>query len=294
MDMPHANPRPPRPVGAPQQPTDPFLTAYMIVLTVLGFCIGGFIRSMHRKDVALVLRDMGVRLKKVARTAREIERKMFHLAGLLVPLIYQLMIQQGFDQTTCQRICWSITIPGVILDMARIHIPFVADNWPLKSILREKEKTQLCGGVYFSLGCTLAIHFFAPAIAITSIIFLVLGDMSAALIGISFGHDMCVVKLGREGKKSLEGSVAMFFVCFIIGCTVFSQVHLREYAVFIGSMVATLTELHEPLGINDNLSIPVATSLALTLGFERTFPCEAGASTHNPLNWFETHGWSLI
>ena len=38
----------------------------------------------------------------------------------------------------------------------------------------------------------------------------------------------------------------------VFGCTLFSPVHLREYAVAIGSLVATLTELYEPLGINDN------------------------------------------
>ena len=62
-----------------------------------------------------------------------------------------------------------------------------------------------------------------------SILFLVLGDMSAAIIGVSFGGDaLGTLKLGREGKKSLEGSLAMFFVCFVIGTTIFAHVRLRE------------------------------------------------------------------
>ena len=63
-----------------------------------------------------------------------------------------------------------------------------------------------------------------------SILFLVLGDMSAALIGVSFGGEVSVVKLGRCGKKSLEGSVAMFLVCFTMGCFIFAAIELREYA----------------------------------------------------------------
>jgi hypothetical protein len=40
-----------------------------------------------------------------------------------------------------------------------------------------------------------------------SILFLVLGDMTAAIIGVSFGGDaLGQLKLGREGKKSLEGT----------------------------------------------------------------------------------------
>ena len=47
----------------------------------------------------------------------------------------------------------------------------------------------------------------------------------AAIIGVSFGGDVLgELKFGREGKKSLEGSLAMFFVCFAIGMFVFAQV----------------------------------------------------------------------
>merc|ERR1712173_443486 len=88
----------------------------------------------------------------------------------------------------------------------------------MQSILREKEQGNLCGATYFSLGCTLSIHFFAPVIAMTSIIFLVLGDMIAALIGRSFGRSVCSLKIGPGGKKSVEGSAAMFVICFIFGC----------------------------------------------------------------------------
>ncbi len=79
---------------------------------------------------------------------------------------------------------------------------------------------QLTGASFFSLGLTLAICLFPPSLAITSILHLVLGDMMAALIGVSFGGDVCVVKLGRKGKKSVEGSVAMFLTCFLITITV--------------------------------------------------------------------------
>eukprot|EP00466_Bigelowiella_natans_P014263 jgi/Bigna1/85224/estExt_fgenesh1_pg.C_30011 len=123
----------------------------------------------------------------------------------------------------------------------------------------------------------------------TSILFLVLGDMSAALIGRSFGGDVVVVKLGREGKKSVEGSVAMFITCFILGCTVFSTVHLREYPVVVGAFVATLTELYEPFGLNDNLTIPLLSSLALTWGFARIHNCVRENPVTGPLLWYSHH-----
>ena len=55
-------------------------------------------------------------------------------------------------------------------------------------------------------------------------LFLILGDMSAAIIGVSFGGETCTMRLGRQGKKSLEGSLAMFAVCFATCCSVFLSV----------------------------------------------------------------------
>ena len=83
----------------------------------------------------------------------------------------------------------------------------------LKDIVRDKEMDQLSATSYFALGTTLSLSAFPIPVAVTSILWLVLGDMSAALIGVSFGGEACSIKMGREGKKSLEGSVAMFIVC---------------------------------------------------------------------------------
>ena len=43
--------------------------------------------------------------------------------------------------------------------------------------------------------------------------------------------------------------------------------------VFFGALVATLTELHEPLRLNDNLTIPIFSSLAMQLAFARIAAC---------------------
>ena len=107
-----------------------------------------------------------------------------------------------------------------------------------------------------------------------SILFLVLGDMTAAIMGVSFGGDSFgKLKLGRAGKKSLEGSLAMFCVCFVVGTAIFGPIRLREYPVFFGALTATLTELYEPFNINDNLTIPVFSSLAMQLAFRRIRMC---------------------
>lgn len=219
--------------------------------------------------VSAMLRKWGVPLNHIKRAMREIERKTFHLCGLLVPLCHLMLLRHGWRYTDCVKLCWCITLIGWAGDFARLRVPIIERNWPLRSILREHEKKQLTGGCYFSLGCTLSISLSPPSVAMASILFLVLGDMSAAIIGVAYGGEVAHVKLGRKGKKSLEGSVAMFLVCFTVGCIVFLSVPLREYAVAIAAIVATLTELHEPFGLNDNLTIPVFSALALQFGLLR-------------------------
>jgi len=255
-----------------QNPSDEYMLHVLVALFALIFSVA-FIYKQH-VDPKQLMRSLGVSVGKVARAVREVERKSFHIAGLLVPTIQNILLRNGFTASDCSRICWTITIVGCTCDFARLHVGFIQRNWPLRSILREHEHRQLTGGCYFSLGCTLSIAMSPPAVAMASILFLVLGDMTAAIMGVSFGGDSFgKLKLGREGKKSLEGSLAMFCVCFVVGSVIFAPVELREYPIFFGALAATLTELYEPFHLNDNLTIPVFSSLAMQLAFLRIQRC---------------------
>jgi len=161
-----------------------------------------------------VLRTAGAPLNKINRTIQEFERKTFHLCGLLVPWIYHHMLRNGFTQRHGIMLSGTITVAGWIFDICRVYIPGGKRFMPLKNILRDDEQNHITGGCFFSLGCFVVILLFPPKIAICCHLWLVLGDMSAAIIGISFGR----VKMGN---KSLEGSTAMFVVCCLIGMNIF-------------------------------------------------------------------------
>lgn len=142
---------------------------------------------------------MNLFLKYYSAAAREIERKTFHVAALVIPMIYGLLLDQGgWTQEDCARLCVTLTLLTWAVDLSRLYLPFIQRNFPLKRLLREKEKSQIMGGCYLATGCTIAIAFFAPPIAMASISFLVLGDMSAALIGVSFGGETVALKLGNS------------------------------------------------------------------------------------------------
>lgn len=86
--------------------------------------------------------------------------------------------------------------------------------------------------------------------------------MTAAIIGISFGK----IKVGR---KSIEGSFAMFCFCMFVSAIMFGSVYLWEYVAIVGSAAATVVELGGDDFVNDNLTIPVFSAVALHLAFMR-------------------------
>lgn len=261
----------------PVLPSDHFHIAYMVVLTLASLALTAGIKTMRTGDLHRILQDAGVAANKVATTAWETNRKLFKLTGLGVPMLHQIFLACSFSNSFCISLCWTITISWIVCDTLRIYVPAVRRmlDFVFKGILRRKEQDSLSSASYFLFGCALTVQLFAPVIAMTSIIFLVTGVLCSALISRSFGKSVVHIASGADRHKSVEGSAAMFIVCFVFGCSIFHQVRLREYSVIIAAITATLVEFFEPLGINYNVSIPVLTSIALTIGFERTLSCES-------------------
>lgn len=271
---------------AGQAPTGAWLSGYLWVLVVLLFALVSASKLMRPAGLKTFLKDF-VRIPsgKIVRAAKEIERKTFHVAGVLVPLAYQVLTTSfGVSTSACTVLAVSIAIFSWAFEIARLSSPAFGAAVlasPMGRIMREKERARLTGTPFFATGCALAVALFAKEVAITAMLHLILGDMVAALIGVSFGGETCVVKLGRGGNKSVEGSLAMFAVCTVITASIFANVHLCEYIAVVSALVATLTELWSEdhlFGLNDNITIPLFSSLALTWALQRTAIVDPGAA----------------
>eukprot|EP00163_Fabomonas_tropica_P019376 TRINITY_DN339_c0_g1_i4.p1 TRINITY_DN339_c0_g1~~TRINITY_DN339_c0_g1_i4.p1 ORF type:complete len:205 (+),score=29.08 TRINITY_DN339_c0_g1_i4:716-1330(+) len=161
------------------------------------------------------------------------------------------------------------------------------------SLLRDSEHNTMTGTSYYFLGVTSSIILFHPRVAIASILcckcpsssplsvsspsahalthryphtytFLpvVLGDGGAALAGVSFG------KIKIAGKKTLRGTLAMFFISLTIGIILYWDAQVFEILALVGALCATLAELI-PLDIDDNLTIPLLTGLGVHIAAAR-------------------------
>ncbi|KAM9990790.1 hypothetical protein ACTFIY_006813 [Dictyostelium cf. discoideum] len=196
--------------------------------------------GINRKQLSNALRYIGVGVKRIPRVIKELKRKGFHFFGLVIPIIYLLGLHYTTFFTT-QVGVWilgTISLLYFIWEQMRLNIPAMQEFCVKMygGMMREKEKDRMN--------------------AVSSMLFLIIGDFTAALVGISYGRT-------KIGNKSLEGSIAMFSVCWILSYITFFNQNLAEHISFWGAISATLIELFNPSWIDDNLTIPILSAITM-------------------------------
>jgi len=184
----------------------------------------------------------------------EVKRKSFHLAGLSIPIAYYFVP----DKKTGVIILGSVTAFYFFCELLRFINPeFKHFFWRLfSSLLRRHEREDVTGTGYFLIGALLSIILFKKIPAIVCLYFLILGDFFAALVGIKWGRTKIFP------PKSLEGSLACLFVC-LLAALAHTLLHKLDPIVAVaGAFTATIAEL-VPLGVNDNLTIPIISGFAM-------------------------------
>ncbi|MDO9518336.1 MAG: SEC59/DGK1/VTE5 family protein [Methanosarcinaceae archaeon] len=169
----------------------------------------------------------------------ELLRKSIHLTSVLIILIYAYAGKQAV-------LAFLITYLIIILVIEHFRLEHGMKIPLFHFLFREKEKSQLAGYVFFTMGAIISISVFSETIAYAAILMTTFGDMSAALIGKAFG------KMRIYNGKSLEGCAAEFVVDFCIGYAFLGN----WFVALIMALTATIVET--VVGeIDDNLAIPV-------------------------------------
>jgi dolichol kinase len=152
------------------------------------------------------------------------------------------------------------TIAFLVIEFIRFHSPAVNRRFYafFRLVARESEKTRLTGASYMLLAALISFMVFARDIAATSVCFLALGDALATIIG------------GSNGKKGVRvkttaGKAACLLACLAIGFILhYAGLNVSILAIAIGAIVATIME-SLPKFVNDNLTIPLISGVAMTL-----------------------------
>lgn len=116
-----------------------------------------------------------------------------------------------------------------------------------KFIIRNKEREHLSGAIFFIISSIISFAVFDYSIALCAVLFTILGDFAAAVMGTAFGKK----KIFRE--KSYVGVLSGFIMNLIVGLLL-----IPDYPIMLLSMATTAsiveTVTHK---IDDNLSVPL-------------------------------------
>ncbi|MEW6413451.1 MAG: hypothetical protein AB1483_13425 [Candidatus Zixiibacteriota bacterium] len=186
----------------------------------------------------------------------EIIRKTTHTGALIIPGGYYFL-QLSREQML--SIMVPVALAMVIIDISRLR------QWRfwtgfaskiIRPIIRDHEvKGDFTGASYILISTCLAVALFDKPIAIAALVFIIIGDTFAAIIGRRFG------KHRFYKNKTVEGS---------LGClmgTLASVMLLPDIALsvaVVGAVVATVIEAYS-FGVDDNVSVPLVSGLAMTL-----------------------------
>lgn len=189
-----------------------------------------------------------------ARMWREIKRKFFHLSALIyvVGIIY-------LPRRTYLCILAAAFVLVLVVEVARLKRPALNEWFQLRfgGLFRERERDRLSGVSWMLAGVLTTVAMAEPLpIAVAAILYLVLGDAVASLVGIRLGGPHW-----PGSDKRISGSLACFAVCLVIGAVI-----LREpygwAAVLVGALAATIFE-RGVVPVNDNFLIPTGSALTL-------------------------------
>lgn len=203
-------------------------------------------------------------VRRFARVPKEISRKALHFMLLGSVFIFTL----GFETW------WLAAVASVIFLVIVLIALAVAERFlpGYSSLLTERKAGELKRSaaaifVVFAILITICWGLLGEKfLVIASVMAWGLGDAAAALIGKRFGRRHLEGKY-VEGKKSLEGSIAMLAVSFVAVLVILSVMGPNQWYEYIPvalntAIVCTLVELFTKNGM-DTITCPLAAACVL-------------------------------
>lgn len=178
-------------------------------------------------------------------TEKETLRKTIHLSSILLIFFdsyvgHEIVIYSLFFVTLAYSISEFLRVNN------KFRVPLISDVTEYCSFSFEK-RTFVYSPLVFAISILVLLIFFHKTNAYIGIVVMGLGDGVAGLIGKKYGKR----KFFYNKKKSLEGSLSMFFVVFA-GSFLFNQ---DVFTSFIVSLITTFVESLSNEAV-DNLTVP--------------------------------------
>ncbi|MCX5799778.1 MAG: SEC59/DGK1/VTE5 family protein [Candidatus Eisenbacteria bacterium] len=174
----------------------------------------------------------------------EAKRKAIHFATSWVPLAYYIIPEEAGKVALLAAATVILT-----LDVLRLHEPRMKNLFHrfFGELVREHERDTLLGATSLVISGLLTAYCFEKSIVVASLLFLTVGDTTAAMIGKTYGRTPIF-------GKTFEGSLACFLSCLVMAMVVPG---IPLFVGIAGALTATFFELL-PIPIDDNFRIPLA------------------------------------
>ena len=196
------------------------------------------------------------------RSDLHVARKVWHVAAVFFIFTCWSFFPFWLSVTVLS-LFWLVFIPTDIARQRNSQLNLKLTRF-LRPIMRSTEVSKLAGTTYLLTGVFLIILFFNHGVVSLSLLFLAFADPIASYIGIKYGKDKIF------GHKSVQGFVAAFVVCAVLTALFLTYNAVPEHVLvmsLLSGLVGALAELI-PIGkLDDNFSMPVLSSIGLTILF---------------------------
>ncbi len=189
----------------------------------------------------------------------EVIRKLIHLFSLSIPVVYYFITKE-----LALSILIPLTLFSLFLDYGRYYHKTLAEyvekifGFIMRKHEKDAKKKNLNGATYVLLSAVIVVLIFPKVFVVTGFAVLIIGDISAALIGRKFGRTKFLF-------KSLEGTLAFFFFsCIVVLLSPKVEGIFAEYLIGIAAVaVGAIAENISGEWADDNFMIPIAVCLSM-------------------------------
>ena len=196
------------------------------------------------------------------RSDLHIARKVWHMSGVFIMFTAWIFLPYWVSMTLLIT-GWLLFVPADFMRQKNSEINQKVSNI-FRPIMRSSELNRLAGTTYLISGTLLITLLFNKGVVALALLFLAFADPIASYVGIKWGKDKIF------GHKSVQGFIAAFVVCSVL-CFLFLfynqvQEHIIVVSLLAG-LIGALSELIPLAKLDDNFTMPVLSSLGLTLLF---------------------------
>ncbi|MDE7249268.1 MAG: hypothetical protein K2N82_05145, partial [Lachnospiraceae bacterium] len=236
----------------------PVISEIAIAAAILR-CLGKFIMYIV-PCIAILLA-----IKFFVKVPQFVFRKLLHLVAFSCT-IFMIIVAENWQAASITSCLIAVLLYPLLAILEK-------ESW-FNNLLVQKKPGEIKNSLLmlffmFAVITTVAWGIFGrPYDAIIAILMWGTGDAAAALVGIPFGKHKVHLK-PADGKKSWEGTAAMFLVSLICGLAAFLLYFDFSFwrsllPIFAGAVVGALTELCSPSEY-DTVTVPAAILVVLLL-----------------------------